>query len=304
MKTTAPIRCLVPYYGAKRTMAPYIITELGQHVSYWEPFCGSMAVLTAKKPAAIENVNDLSGDVTNLAVVIASQRGPELFERLNRTLYFQEIYEQAQRALDATQPVVAESVHHVNHDHLQRAVWYFTASWMGRNGTVGTVGNSKSMSAPYTNGGGSSGGRFKQAVESIPSWHDRLRHVWITRRDAFDLIDKIDDERGTAIYADPPYIAKSTSYLHDFKPDDHARLAQALGRFKKARVVVSYYEHPDLDGLYGGWTRRVVEVPKSMVNVLKKEKRQDVARELLLINGPSWSDQEQMEMFDNEGGVG
>ncbi len=62
MKVTAP----VPWAGAKRKLAPWIVAELGRHRSYWEPFCGSMAVLMAKPVASHENVNDLHGDLINL----------------------------------------------------------------------------------------------------------------------------------------------------------------------------------------------------------------------------------------------
>lgn len=36
--------------------------------------------------------------------------------------------------------------------------------------------------------------------------------------------------------------------------DDHARLAKELLRFKRARVVVSYYDDPRLAELYPDWT--------------------------------------------------
>jgi len=45
------IKALAPWFGGKRNMAPMIVQELGPHNSYWEPFCGSMAVLLAKPQA-------------------------------------------------------------------------------------------------------------------------------------------------------------------------------------------------------------------------------------------------------------
>ena len=41
------IKAIVPSFGGKRTLAPQIVAELGEHRAYWEPFCGSMAVLIA-----------------------------------------------------------------------------------------------------------------------------------------------------------------------------------------------------------------------------------------------------------------
>ena len=74
-KSGAAIGALVPYFGAKRTLAPAIVEELGPHVAYWEICCGSMAVLFAKEPSRTEVVNDLHGDLVNLARVV--QHPPE-----------------------------------------------------------------------------------------------------------------------------------------------------------------------------------------------------------------------------------
>lgn len=47
----ANINAILPYFGAKRVLAPAIIQELGNHTAYWEPFCGSMAVLLINGPS-------------------------------------------------------------------------------------------------------------------------------------------------------------------------------------------------------------------------------------------------------------
>jgi len=52
--TTGKIKAIAPWFGGKRTMASTIIQELGPHSQYFEPFCGSMAVLFAKPPAQKE----------------------------------------------------------------------------------------------------------------------------------------------------------------------------------------------------------------------------------------------------------
>ena len=45
--TDAPpkITTIAPWFGGKRTLAATIAGEIGKHSAYWEPFCGSMAVL-------------------------------------------------------------------------------------------------------------------------------------------------------------------------------------------------------------------------------------------------------------------
>jgi DNA adenine methylase len=167
---------------------------------------------------------------------------------------------------------------------------------MGRNGSVGTEGHQRTATfcIRYTANGGDSATRFRGAVESIPAWRRRMRNVTILNRDAFDVLENIADEPGCVVYADPPYLIKGSKYVHDFGEgfmgqDDHARLADALRRFKETRVIVSYYDHPRLAELYPGWTRRTFNVSKSMANANGRGKSEARAAEVLLINGPSLS---------------
>lgn len=94
------------------------------------------------------------------------------------------------------------------------------------------------------------------------------------------------------IYADPPYLAKGAEYLHDFDWLAHRRLATALRRFKQTRVVVSYYDHPDLATLYPGWTKVDCEMTRALVSQGKRGQRgsKETAPEVLLINGQSFAD--------------
>jgi DNA adenine methylase len=90
------------------------------------------------------------------------------------------------------------------------------------------------------------------------------------------------------IYADPPYLKKVAKYKHDFAEPDHKRLADVLRRFKKTRVVVSYYDHPRLAELYPGWRLRHIVATKSLVNSgMRDETGATKAAEVLLINQPA-----------------
>lgn len=57
-------------------------------------------------------------------------------------------------------------------------------------------------------------------------------------------------------------------------------------------MVLSYYPHPALDRLYpcDRWTRRTVEMSKALSNTSTAAK----ATEVLLINGPSYGQPENM----------
>lgn len=295
------IKAIAPWFGGKRTMAPAIVQELGKHTQYFEPFCGSMAVLFAKEPSQKETVNDLHGDLVNLARVLQdSQTADALYDRLQKTLFSEDVLEQAKLELGNSDfpPITATQ------SLPDRAYWYFLASWMGRNGTAGTARVDYQIAVRWTKGGGSPTVRFRNALESIPAWHERLRNVVILKRDAFTILDRFEDCAGTAIYADPPYHADTRSmakngsggrYKHEFDHntgmfgDDHTRLRDALQTYKHARIIVSYYDSPRIRELYQGWTFVEHTRQKHLHAQNGRGARPKEAPEVLIINGPSYA---------------
>ena len=277
------IGAISPWFGSKRNLASEIIRELGQHCAYWEPFCGSLAVLLAKEPCVMETANDLHGDLINLARVVACEEtAVVLYGRLSRHLMHEDLFRESAERVRERGQVPAD----VQPD-LQRAFDYMISAWCGRNGVAGTQSYNQGFCLRFTRNGGDAATRWKSVVESVPDWHERLRNVTILNRDGFDLLERIDDEPKTAIYVDPPYIVKGAKYVFDFTGADHYRLAAALGRFEQARVVVSYYDHELLSDLYPRWTKRIIEVTKSLANHGLRDKRGPVkVNEVLLVNRP------------------
>ena len=290
--TTAPmpIKALAPWFGGKRTLAPRIVELLGPHTCYFEPFAGGCSILMQKPPAPHETINDLHRDLVNLARVVRDPvAGAELYRRVRLIPY-------AEAEFDASKATI-------NHHRLRalpdpteppdvdRAEHYLRWVWLGRNGAAGLEPRNKGgMCIRWAGNGGSPAVRWWGVLRSIAAWRRRLSRVVITCRDGFDMLADIRDETGTAIYCDPPYLVKSDAYAHDFyaKPegadllrDDHDRLAEALGRFRRARVVVSYYEHPRLATLYPGWTKHAIEMAKAQSHAAGAIKR---ATEVLLVN--------------------
>lgn len=309
------IGSVVPWFGGKRILAPKIVHELGPHVQFFDPFVGGMSVILAKPPSQKETVSDLHGDLTNLARCVQTVgMAEQLYDRLGRTIMAEGLLDDARDALDDVSSLsligahwreVPESV------RLDRAYWYFIASWMGRNGTAGTERIDYQIAVRWTKNGGSPTVRFRSAVESVPAWHRRLLNVVILQRDAFGFIDKFEDVEDTAIYCDPPYPAETRSnvssaelgnrggsggrYLHEFKhgshalfggQDDHQRLADALRRYKRARIVVSTYDCPRYRELYAGWRFVDCSTLKLLSQQNGRGTRATTAPECLLVNGP------------------
>lgn len=293
VSTEASIGSLAPWFGAKRTMAPEIVRELGPHNIYWEIFCGSMAVLMAKPPCRTEIVSDLHGDLVNLARCIQHPKlGPAIYRRLRRVMSCEATFRDSLTFIRADQ--FDEDCGLVP----DRAYHYFIASWQGMNGVAGTSSFNTNFARRFSSLGGDTGARWSGVVRSIPAFRRRLERVQVLRSDGIELAAKIEDREGTVIYADPPYLVKGAKYKHDFKLKDHARLAKVLRRFKKTRVVVSYYEHAYLARLYPGWSVRPIDAAKSMVNSGKRDQTGATrAPEVLIVNGPLMADRDGGSLF-------
>jgi len=295
------VRAILPYFGGKRTLADRIVAELGPHKSYWNPCVGGFCVELAKPVSAHEHVNDLHGDLINLAHVLQDLKdGPLLYRRLRRSWNHETAFEEAKAALArADDDGGAGNLFGIDVagelTPLDRAYLYFLISWQGRNGVAGTARVNYQPSVRWTSGGGHGGIRFKNAVDSIPAWRRRMRSMTILRRDLFEIVSRIEDQAGTVIYVDPPYIrdgiarSGSCQYLHEFGVNDHARLAKELARFRHVRIVVSYYAHPMLADLYRGWTFVDCARQKNLHVQNRRGSGRNTAPEVLIINGASFT---------------
>lgn len=274
------IKAIVPWFGSKRNLAPKIVEILGPHRVYWEPFCGSMAVLMIKPVCVMETVNDLNADLINLAKIISDPGlGAKLYRQLRRTFMCEQLYNEA-----ADRHKERGYYAEIEKPDLDRAYDYFVCSWIGRNGVIGTQSYNQGFCVRYTSKGGHAAKRWQSAIGSISAWRRRLSNVIILQRDAFELLEKIEDRKGTVIYIDPPYIEKGAKYIHDFEPDEHERLAGLLRRFNKTRIVVSYYDHEKLNELYPGWRRYELSVTKAMASQNKRGANTVKAKEVILVN--------------------
>lgn len=295
------LNALAPWFGGKRTLAPEIVREAGDHRAWWETFCGGVSILFSKPRCRQEVLNDLHGDITNLAMVMASDRWIRLYDRVSRTMFSEGLYAGCLRRFQETPTYVPPlDPETIGDGDVARAYRYLVLTWMGRNGTSGMKRINFQFTMRYTCNGGDSAVRWRQVAESMPAWHERLVGVVVSNRDGFALLDQIDDAAGTVIYLDPPYFDEGGAYVHAFATgsgdgmfgavDDHARLATAARRFVKARVIVSYYDHPRIAELYPDWTLRRLKVHKNLAVQNKRGAGRTDAPEVLLINGPSYAE--------------
>lgn len=292
MIETPQVTALAPWFGGKRTLASTIVGLIGKHSAYFEPFCGGLAVLFAKPESAQETINDLNTDIVNLASLLQDENSAvELYDRLSRTLVCESIMTDSKNYLKENPPFGDEFQQEPTQTRIDRAYWWFLGQWMGRNGVSGTAREDYQIAVRWTPGGGSPTTRWFNAVDALPWWHQRLRKAAILNSDGFEIIPKFSDSSDVVIYCDPPYVAqtrsgmmsgrKGSSYRHEFDASDHLKLALLLREFKRARIIVSYYDCEQVRELYDGWTFHEIKMEKLIARTSGKR---DTVNEVLICN--------------------
>lgn len=295
------INSLAPWFGAKRTMAARIARECCRKdgsppKSFWDCCCGSMAVSLAMPKCAQHHAVDIHQHLLNLANVIKDpELGPQFYRTLRRVLNHETLFHEAKSQLESEGSADLFGGGEPLSD-LDRAIAYFIVSWQGRNGVAGTRRVNYQPAIRWTSGGGHGASRFKSAVDSIPAWRRRLRSISILDRDMFLCLKRIDDQEGTTIYIDPPYLrdgegrSGSAVYEHEFTTRQHIEMRDLLLRFENTRVVVSYYDHPVLREWYDGWTVVDCMTQKNLHVQNRRGNGACDAPEILIINGPSYTE--------------
>jgi hypothetical protein len=97
------------------------------------------------------------------------------------------------------------------------------------------------------------------------------------------------EESMTTTWAGTESLRPLLQPLDGLRTDPRNALAAQLARFRRARVVVSYYDHPEVRRLYAGWTiRPISSARKNLVHSARNGKLgREVAPEILIMNGPS-----------------
>lgn len=236
----------VPYFGGKLRLADQLVRLMPPHAHYVEPFCGSLAVLLAKPPAAHETVNDLDGDLMNFWRVLREQ--PEELARVCALTP----HSRAEHA--ACREYAGPDL-----DPVERARRLWTRLAQGRGGVL------SSGWRHYQDPSGSSASMpdyLAGYVRRVAPAAERLAGVTLECRPALDVIADFGRHPRVLLYVDPPYVASTRSggvYAVEMGAEsDHRDLAAALLGCRAA-VMLSGYPSPLYDRLYAGWHR--VDIP-------------------------------------------
>lgn len=251
MTTPTSLRPVLRYHGGKHRLADWIIAHFPAHQCYVEPFGGGASVLMRKSPARAECYNDLDGLVVNLFRVLQDPaKAEDLRRRVELTPFAREIFEWSYG-----EPV----------DDIDSAHRLLVKSFMGH----GSDGATRSCRTGFrANATGSyrafPSNAWAQWHESIPLFTARLKPVLIERRDAIEVVQRL-DSAWTLHYVDPLYVTstrtavaggrgKSHGYRHEYSDDDHCRLLDTL-RELDGMVALSGYPHALYDESLRDWRR-------------------------------------------------
>jgi DNA adenine methylase len=233
----------VPYFGGKMTLGPAVAALLPPHLHYVEPFCGSLAVLFAKKPSPHETVNDLDGELMTFWRILREQ--PDDLARAcaltpHSRAEHQAAYEPANIELEVARRVFVRLTQ-------GRSAKLRKTGWRHFVKPAGSSVGMPSYLAGYVD-------RMAPAIE-------RLAGVSLESMPALDLIAKYGTDPDVLLYVDPPYLGSTRGesadgYKHELKTEDeHRELAEAL-HAARAAVVLSGYPSDLYDrDLYAGWDR-------------------------------------------------
>lgn len=241
------MRPLMKYPGSKWKIARQLAELVPDHHSYLEPYAGSLALLFNKLPSAIETINDLDSDVTNLFWCI--QKDSERLARLVMTTPFsREVYD---RQFEGADPARYAS-------RFQQAAGFLVRCWQGHG---------------YRTNGYSVG--WKNDVQGrekayalwdwycLPGWileiTERLRLVQIENRPALEVIRRF-CHKNVFMYLDPPYVlgarkGKRKQYRHEMTDADHEELLKLILQ-SQAKIMISGYETEMYDDYLHGWEKR------------------------------------------------
>lgn len=271
-KSKKPVTTLVPWFGTNRTLAENVGGALKGCSWVAVPFAGGMCELRHLTARTIY-VSDLHGAVINLANVLKHPRhGVLLIRRLRRLPYHPEVLADAQDRC-------REHAEARNPDPIQWAEDYFVAAWMGRSGKAGTKGElSGGFSTRMTAKGGDHATRFRAGIEGLLDWRAIFPRCTFFVRNAFEVLPEVVDVEENGVYADSPFPGAGRSYLHNAGSGEkernwHERLAGALGRFQRTRVVARFYDHPLVRELYPApaWTWHELDGGRAATNEARPE---------------------------------
>ena len=204
----------------------------------------------AKKPAAIEVINDINGDIVNFYQQLRDH-GDELLRKIRLTPYARAELELSRSSSNGI-------------SELERARRFFVTAMMAVNGSFGAAKGGFSVSSSYSrNGLEARVNRWNGMPDYLKSIVQRFKTMRIENKDAIILFKEFCDRPATLVYLDPPYLGdRVKGYDHDANSEDFHRRLLDVAMKAKCMVFISGYDsvlYNDRLTNQNGWSKEKLE---------------------------------------------
>jgi DNA adenine methylase len=219
------------WMGSKFLHLKWLLPLLPECGHYIEPFCGSCSVIINRKPANIETINDINGDIVNFFKVLRDEPD-ELIRLLRFTPWSRQEFVNCIKNKD-------ESLYNVEkarlfyvktrQSYMAKPLNRSKGNWSHTIDSIG--GQSYAVSNNHT-------------IKRLHFIAERLHRVEIENYEATKII-KMYDHKETLFYLDPPYVmgtrTQGLAYVNE--PDDswHIELCNLINDCV-AKVALSAYD--------------------------------------------------------------
>lgn len=250
MDTQDVLRSPLRWAGSKRKLLP-TLQKLAptKFQRYVEPFCGSLCLYVALKPASAM-VGDINEELVNFYRMIAWR--PQAIASATHELADDESTYYELRSLD---PSTLSSQ--------ERAVRFLYLNRYCFNGVYRT-----NRQGAFNVARGKHMGSIPP-VEELIGFGRLMRHATVLRCDFEELVNS--SKRGDFIYLDPPYAGRGVRDRGEygigaFKEADLDRLAEALHRAsgRGVKVLLSYADMPEIRQRFRLWNATTLDVTRNV----------------------------------------
>lgn len=229
---------IIPWIGGKRRLADRILPYFPQHECYVEVFAGGAALYFLRpRPATVEVVNDINGELVNLYRVVQNHL-EEFVRQFKWALSSREVF----KWLQSTPPQTLTDI--------QRAARFYYLQHLAFGGRVESQSFGTATTTPP-------GLNLLRLEESLSAAHLRLASTFIENLPWLECVQRY-DRAHTFFYLDPPYW-QTEGYGVPFEFEQYQIMADTL-RNLKGKAIVSLNDHPDIRAVFHGFDIETVRL--------------------------------------------
>lgn len=263
------------WYGGKLRMAQEINLLIPEHEAYYEPFCGSAAVLLNHPRSPLEVINDLDPEISHFFRVLADEeKGKELVERLSKLYYGKWVFDEA---------IQAKKQHYRGMSDIEKAVKTFILITQSFNGLRKNFSRQAYRDTIA----------YRENIRmNIPFAHERLANVKVLNMDGIDLIGRLVNNEKAFLFLDPPYrkelrgVGADRAYTCELSHKEQVRLLTTICRARCKIMLCGYRAEKGID-LYDtyllphGWKSYKLE---DVTKLCQLKKHKDIGHEYIWLN--------------------